>query len=309
MDARILNLSYSSLLTLHQCPRKFQLYRCSAQSELTIQETELESITLLYGTVVGNGVQFALQGLSEDEIIWRSFLSWNQDLFARDHKRNKDFWQAITAIQKFIYQVRNEALADYELVYFDGKPAIELSFLIELPGGFKYRGFVDAVLQHKYTGEILVLEHKTTGARAFNSAQYKNSAQAIGYSIVLDHIFPGLSSYSVLYAVYMTQLEEYVSVPFTKTLLQRALWLQELLFDTQIISMYENSGVYPHYGESCFIFGRECKYFHCCHMSTEHLVEPPTQKTLDDMQAEYETYQITVSFQDLISSQLAKQDA
>lgn len=308
MDARLLNLSHSSILALHECPRKFELYRLGAVAEVIIEESPIESLTFLYGHIVGEGIQLALQNQTEDQIIWSSFLRWNLDLFARDDKRNKDFWQAITAVKKFIYQVRNGELADYDLVYFDGKPAVELSFIIELPGGFKYRGFLDAALQHRYTQEVVVLENKTTGATTFNQAQYKNSFQAIGYSVVLDHIFPALSSYKVLYAAYLTKQEDFVTVMFEKTLLQRAVWLQELLIETHTIELYARANLFPRHGESCFRFNRECQYFHCCHMSTEHMVAPLTQDTLDKLSEDEAKYQIRVTFQDLINSQLAKQD-
>lgn len=66
IDPRIRNLSYSSLLTLHSCPREFQLYKLGADSEgLIIEEDETDSdqsITFAYGHAVGNGVQYALQG-------------------------------------------------------------------------------------------------------------------------------------------------------------------------------------------------------------------------------------------------------
>jgi len=73
------------------------------------------------------------------------------------------------AIERFLYVRNSSLLEDYELVQYvpegatEPVPAVELSFIISLPNGFKYRGFVDAVLRHKTTGAIVVLEVKTTG--------------------------------------------------------------------------------------------------------------------------------------------------
>ena len=159
-------------------------------------------------------------------------------------------------------------LDGYNLVRYQDKPATELSFVIHLPDGFKYRGFVDAVLQHEISGAVMVLEVKTTNATAVNPAQYKNSAQAIGYSIVLDALFPDLRAYEVLYLVYQTKSESYQQLPFEKSYHSRALWIRELLLDIELIKMYEQASIYPMHGESCYSFFRECEYLNLCTLST-----------------------------------------
>jgi PD-(D/E)XK nuclease superfamily len=299
IDYRIRQLSYSSLLTLHSCPRKFQLYRLRTTHRT--EESLKSTITFAYGHIVGEAIQLALTGASEDEIIWKMYLGWHTDLLAVDEKLKKSFWTAVLALQKFL-QLRSQGfLNDYELVYHNGSPACELSFVVNFPGGFRLRGFVDAVLRHKDTGEILVLELKTTGAAAINPATYKNSAQAIGYSIVLDSLFPELSSYTVLYLVYQTKTREYTPIPFMKTFLQRALWIRELLLDIEQIERYEASEVYPMRGESCFSFGRECEYFNTCQLSTQYLTKPCTPEEEDKTD-----YQVVLGLEDLLDSQLRK---
>lgn len=253
IDPRIRQLSYSSLLTLHSCPRKFQLsrLRTTHRTEESIKST----ITFSYGHVVGEGIQLAFEGKSEDEIIWHMFLGWHtQTLFDVDEKLNKSFWTAVIAVQRLLAMRAGGFLNDYELVHYNGKPACELSFCVTFPDGFKLRGFVDAVLRHKLTGSVIVLECKTTGSTTLNPATYKNSAQAIGYSIVLDVLFPELSSYDVLYLIYQTKSQEYTPINFTKTYLQRALWIRELLLDIEMIKLYSEAEVFPMHGESCVAF-------------------------------------------------------
>lgn len=299
-DYRIRQLSYSSLLTLHSCPRKFQLNRL--RSSHRAEESLKSTITFSYGHVVGEAIQFALQGATEDQIIWRMFTMWHTpDLFDRDDKGNKSFWEAVVAVQRFLSLRAQGFLNEYDLVEFDGKPACELSFAINFPDGFRLRGYVDAVLRNRETGEIIVLECKTTGAASLNPATYKNSAQAIGYSIVLDHIYPELSSYSVLYLIYQTKSREYTPIPFQKSYLQRALWIRELLLDIETIKMYEAAEVYPMRGESCFNFYRECEYFNTCTLSTSYLTKPCTPQEEDTVQ-----YQINLTLNDLLESQLSK---
>lgn len=305
IDKRILNLSYSSLLTLHSCPRKFQLYKLSAVPESEIDQSS--SVTFAYGHAVGTGIQDILEGRSEEETLWRHFLAWDVDLFSDNPKQNKSFWSAWIAIRQFANMRENGYLDGYELVWYEGKPASELSFSIALPDGFIYRGFVDAVLQHKDTQEVLVLECKTSSAAAVNPAQYKNSAQAIGYSIVLDAIFPALSSYKVLYLVYQSKASEYIQLPFKKSFYQRALWIQELLLDVEMIKMYEAASIYPMHGESCYSFFKECEYYNSCTLSTRHLTKSLTPEQEDKIDHELDRYQIRITLEDLITAQLSKE--
>lgn len=311
MDIRLKQLSYSSLLTLHSCPRKFQLDRLQApQPELDTGS----SVTFAYGHAVGAGIQFALdKNLSQDQVIFQTFLAWDADLADENPKQNKTFWEALAAVEKFMEMRERGFLKGWQLVFHPDKegvmrPAVELSFLIKLPNGFYYRGFVDAVLQHEDTGEIMVLECKTTSASSLNAATYKNSAQAIGYSIVLDHLFPDKSSYDVLYLVYKTKAREYDTLPFTKSYLQRALWIRELLLDLDVIALYETAEIYPMRGESCFTFFRECEYLLTCTLATEKLTDPLTAEQEKDIMESHDKYQIQITIHDLIDSQLRKEE-
>ena len=305
IDTRLKQLSYSSLLTLHSCPRKYQLDRLQAPKG--DDDKNKSSVTFAFGHVVGLGIQLAFESKSEEEIIWQMFLMWDVDIHEDNPKQNKSFWEAIVAVQKIIAMRESGFLNDWQLAYHEGKPCCELSFLIHLPNGFRYRGFVDAVLQNQLTGEIMVLEVKTTSMSAVNSATYRNSAQAIGYSVILDHLFPELSSYEVLYLVYKTKSREYDTLPFTKSYLQRALWIRELLLDIDMIELYEEADIYPMHGESCYNFYRECEYIYTCTLSTGKLTESITPEQEQKILEAHETYQIKITLDDLIQSQLRKE--
>jgi hypothetical protein len=301
IDPRLKQLSYSSLLTLHSCPRRYQLYKCGANVRA---EEDEESTTFAFGHTLGLGIQLCLEGKSEDEIFWSLFRGWSPDLFAEHEKRMESFWLAVNAVQKFIGLRNCGFLEEWELVYYEGKPACELSFVINFPDGFRYRGYVDAVLKSRITGAIAVLEVKSTGLNDIDESVYKNSAQAIGYSIVLDALFPELSSYDVLYLPYKKKAREFELRSYTKSYLQRALWIQELLLDIESIKMYATAGVYPMHGESCYDFYRQCEYFNLCTLSNEHLLKQIDQKTLDKLAGE--EYTVNLSLMDLLDSQLAK---
>lgn len=305
-DPRIKLLSHSSRTTLHKCPRKYQLYRLNGEQQETDIVKEMESrVTFAYGKAVGMGVQSTLEDKTEVQVFMDTFLEWDTDLLEETPRQKKSFWLGMFAVQKFIALREHGFLDEYELVYYQGKPAVELAFQINLPNGYKYRGFVDAVLKHKATGEIMVLENKTSSGTA-QSAQYKNSGQALGYSVILDILFPEMSSYTVLYLVYETKTFEYKELPFKKSLLQRALWLQDLLIDTQIIDLYESYDVYPMHGESCFDFFRECEYLGLCTLTTERLTKPLTQQVLDKIEEDEKKYDFVLDFYDLVEAQVAK---
>jgi len=298
VDIRLRQLSYSGLLTLHSCPRRFQLDKMRGTYER-------ESITTFaFGHCVGLGIQLCFEGKSEQEIFFAIFQEWDVDLFDEAEKQQESFWLAMYAVQKFIGMRKAGFLEDYELVFHEGKPACELSFVIEFPDGFRYRGYVDAVLRNKFTDRVAVLEVKTTGLNDIDESLYKNSAQAIGYSIVLDAIFPGLSDYEVLYLPYKKKTHEYELRPYAKSYLQRALWIQELLLDIETINMYSAAEVFPMRGESCYSFYRQCTYFGTCTLSNQYLLKPVSQKELDNI--EETKYSINLTLMDLLNSQLEK---
>ncbi len=306
MDERIKLLSYSSLLTLHSCPRKFQLYRLSCEKDEGSPEAESsQNVTFAFGHVVGDGIQQLMAGKSIESVIWSTFLGWHADLEDRNIKQNKSIYLAIAALQKFQSLREHGLLDDYELLYHGPNndiPAVELSFCIAFPDGFKMRGSVDAVLKHKETGEVMVLECKTSSATNINPATYKNSAQGIGYSVVLDVICPEISSYKVLYLVYLTKEMNFEQFSFPKSYLQRALWIQELLLDIETIKLYENSGVYPMRGESCLDFFRECEYLNVCTLKTQYLVK----KLAPDTVLDSKVYDVNLTLMDLLNAQMEK---
>lgn len=304
MDIRLQNLSYSGNLTLHACPRLFQLHRLNAEADT--QEDYESSVTFAFGHCVGLGIQLAFQEKSIDQTVWEMFLFWEPDLFAENQKQVKSFWHAVSAVQT-LYSLRsNGFLQDWELVYHDNKPAVELGFCINLPDNFRYRGFADAVLRNKVSGKVMVLEVKTTSATNLNPATYKNSSQAIGYSIVLDYLFPDLSSYEVLYLVYLSKSFRYEPLQFTKSYLQRALWIQELLLDVEAIKLYESCGVYPMHGENCVQYYRDCKYLQSCTLSTEYLTKPLSAEQEAKYLEKEKDYAIQVDISTLIQAQIDK---
>lgn len=306
MDIRIKQLSYSSRLTLHSCPRKYQLYKLSAAPNLDGDPGQ--SVTFAFGHIVGLGIQEIISHHDMDKAIWAMFLKWEPDLLAENQKQMKNFWLGLIAVQKFNAMITAGFMKDWEIYNFNGTPAVELSFIIEFPDGFTYKGYVDAVLVHSGTGEVMVLEVKTTAQNYIAAAMYKNSAQAIGYSIVLDAMFPSLSSYKVQYLPYKTKQGEFEPMQFEKDYLSRALWIREILLDIELIKMFEDAEIYPMHGETCNDFYRECEYFNICTLSTGSLTTELNQAQMEKIKADNQAnFQINLSLSDLIQAQLGKE--
>ena len=304
-DPRIKLLSYSSLLKLHACPRSYQLYKLNATVEA--EEDAEASLTYAYGHAVGTGIQLCFQGFSYEDTCFYLFCSWSVDLLAEDTKRKKSFFLALAAIKQFYFLRSNGYLSDWELVEYNGESAVELSFAVSLPNDYCYRGSVDVVLRNKITSQVMVIECKTSSSQTLNPVEYKNSAQAIGYSIVLDHLFSDLSSYQVLYLVYLTKTLTWEPITFSKHYVQRALWIRELLLDCELITMYSNADVFPMHGENCINrYYRECEYLNVCTLSTEYITKKLSDSDMKVLEEREATFSIKVDIQDLISAQLAK---
>lgn len=304
-DPRYLKVSYSSHLLLHACPRKFQL-KCLGADKA---EHDSSNITFAFGHVVGEGIQNILVGWDWNKILIQAFLGWHADLEASNEKQKKSFFTAVYCLQQFKALRDGGFLDEYEVAEFNGKPASELSFRIKFPQSV-FRGHVDLVLRHRITGELLVLELKTSSANYVQASNYKNSAQAIGYSVVLDKIEPNATSYGVLYLVYLTKLERFEPFEFPKTYHQRALWLRDRLVDDETVARLireeGNYGIWPMHGESCNSFGRDCEYMDICQLETKYQMKLLNLSHLKDLNRETgleQVYDFNIDLSELLEAQ------
>lgn len=269
---------------------------------------ETESVTFAFGHCVGAGIQALLSGKTEDEAIWAAFLNWNYYLFGtEDDERNpakKSFAWAVHAIKKFIPYART-IHREWEIAMFDGKPAVELSFILDLQNGYFYRAYIDIVLRHRKTGELLVVELKTTKMKRVQEAMYGNSSQALSYSVALDKIASGNASFHVWYIVYKTEDEEFEFLPFTKNMLEKADWIQSLLLDTEEIERYRAAKHFPKFDHSCIQFNRPCVYYGICGLRTGLIASELelAERVEKELKEEY-TFRFTL--QEVIDQQLEK---
>lgn len=279
--------SYSRSLTLHSCPRKFEL-----DSKFNIKKRR-NSVTFAYGHAMGEGIQAALSGATKTQALVATILAYDFDEedegTTNEKAAKKSIWWAVQSVALFADQylagiysfLDGWEVPSFEFTQEDGtkifRKAAELSFVIDCTEGYTHEGHIDLVLHKPATNRYMVLELKTTGMSVVDQASYKNSAQALGYGVVVDAIANNIkasASFDVLYMVYKSRSHEIVPMVFTKSPLMRAQWLNSLVSDIQFIEQCEASGYYPHRGESCFNYFRECEYMlNECHMSNEMLAK------------------------------------
>lgn len=306
-DLAIRRLSYSSLLTLHKCPRRFYLER----HDLGDRE---ESVHLSYGKAFGTGIQEVMKGSSMQDAIFAAFLAWTLDTEEEIEKDKKSLWFAIIMIQKFaeehwpVFQAAGWELLLINKGTDEEKATDEYGFKVNFFDGFYLIGFIDAVLYNKHSHEIKVLEIKTTKYSNVSEALYANSWQALGYNVILDSLAKELglnviSGYEVLYLVLKSSALEIEVFPFQKSSSKKAIWLKDITLDIERIKGYEEDDHWPMYGESCYDYAafKPCKYFTICHMSLRGIF----LKTVEQINEEIEKKEIKEEEQSLISTNIS----
>ena len=301
-------LSYSRQLTLHLCPRKYEIL---AKTKANMFE---DCVTFAYGSCVGRGIQSILEGKDLNRVIWDAICAYDYDIFAEltsneiDSKKSI-FW-AIDGLQKLYTLINSPAnpLADWEVACIathnhEVKSAVELSFVVLGNDGYTYEGHIDIVLQHKQSKALAVLEIKTDGTQIIEPAKYENSNQALGYSMIVEQIakdqnIPVPTTFQVFYFVYGTRKQQYEVFTFTKPMSVRHRWILGLASDFKYIEPCETDSGYQMRGQSCFHFFKKCKALGRCTLSNDSLnLDNAANVFSDKLQPDF-TYELA----DLIST-------
>lgn len=308
IDFRYTNLSYSSINMLQSCPREFQLYRLNAE----VGERDLSTVvTFAFGTAVGDAVQNLFITKDLEATIFKLFCSWPCDFFAESPKHKKSLAYAIAAIEQLYSHMDSLGfMNEYTVLEYNGRPAQELGFRILLDERvhdklvqFNLRGYMDLAVHDSTNNESTVIEVKTSSAKYLHPASYKNSAQALSYSVVLDKIEQGTSSYMVKYLVYLTELERWEIMEFPKTYHQRAILLRDVMLTVGEIKQYVeqigNYGNWPMRGGSCYKYGKPCQFFDICELPTNRIMKPLKQIHIDT--EENKPYDFVLKLEELLA--------
>lgn len=288
-----LRLSFSSLNLFHSCERKFQLIKL-----LDAGFSKEESADLSFGAAYGVGVASYIQYQDPDLAIFQAWLAF----YPQIETEKKNQWNCISALlASFSYL--DDLLQEYELAFFDKKPAAELGYRLDIEKGYYFVGWIDVVLRHRFSGQYVIFECKTTGSKLTDlTPMYKNSGQALGYSIILDQIAgEKVASYGVLYFVCQLMSPwsfKVQTLSFDKTLLDRLNWFLSLGIDIKNLKYLREINVFPMRGNHCLSFNRPCPLFGTCDL---HSMDKPAQEVEDT-----ENYQFTYKLEDVIQDHLRR---
>lgn len=266
----VINLSYSRLQTFHGCPRKFLLREVVA-ADAGFSGT----VHTAFGSAFGAGVQEVLQSGSLQRGLLAAFAAWDVGYFEADKKSNKNIWTALMGVEKFYDLIYPELLdAGYELATYNGKPANELFFLVWYGEKYNHQGHIDIVLYNRRTNKLVVLELKTT-SKTPHVADWQNSEQTLGYSVVLDAMAEAIGAeagWEVEYLIYNPSPTKdnpedgfgFVNYTFPKSELLKTEYIVGTLQDIRLIEMMFEDKHFPKRGNNCMSWNRVCDYFGRC---------------------------------------------
>ena len=287
-------LSHSSLNLLNKCERFYQLER------LLLGSTERQHYpATVLGTAYGAGVASYLVHQDQDKALYDLWLAYFPIL--EDAVRTEAV--AANLLIASIPELDN-LLQDWEVLTFNSKPAVELSFSLQIDPKFYYVGYVDVVLKNKWTGRVAVMDVKTTALKLLDlSPLYQNSDQCLSYSIVLDKVVGEANAdYDVLYFVgqlgsgngFSPIIKPY---SFSKSLHDRLDWFISLGLDVKHITEMMELGIFPKRGDACLQYNRPCKHFGTCQL---HGFDRMPEEVEEDTKEYQFTFELEALIQDHI---------
>lgn len=278
-------LSEHTINTLNSCERKFQLNRLLKSSAPVWTEDSVPSVR---GHAWGVAVQEYILHGNIDKALFTLWLNYHPEVY--DERKKIYLWRAVNnflCAKDMMDKIRN----NYRVAQFNGKPAVELSFRLDLDDKWHFVGYIDLVLQNIMTHRYAVLEVKTTTYNLHDLVPvYKNSGQALGYSIALDRIVgEDQSQYEVLYFITRDKqdadarnfIPDTYLFPFTKTLLDRLRWFYTLELDRQRLNTMLELGMFPMRGSACVSFNRVCEHFGTCNTTAADITRPIPEEEVE----------------------------
>lgn len=301
-------LSYSTFSGFHSCERKFQLKKLelSGDNNLEFVGAIQNNIHFAFGKAIESGIHAVLLGKPRHQIWFDMFRAWDADLLYVDEKyKDKSFLDAWIAIDKFSW-IKDNMFQGWELAYFNGKPAIELSMCINMENGYYYLGHMDVALYNPIERRYRVLEIKTTGLKWVHPAMYKNSDQANGYTIILDSIAKDIeetATFEVFYLVFTTVDGMWKRFDFTYSRSNRAGWINTIMLDINRINTYRKVEFWPKRGGSCMDYGKPCQFYDVCDLNTTGFSESGEFEEITEEELEEHSFDFRFNISKIIATQ------
>jgi len=292
-----IRLSNSTIELLLRCERLFQIERL-----LKGVRTREQAPVLSRGHGFGKGVQVYLLTQNMDKALYHAWLDYWPELEDSPKTTVRRTLHALLCAQKDL----DEILEKYEVVSFNGIPAVELGIKLNIDETFYYVGFIDLVLRNKESGLYVVLEIKYTGSWLSADAMFMNSPQGLGYSIALDKIVgQRLSEYGVLYFICQDSKPKPQEIQFhtrewEKSLKDRLKWFITLGLDVKRIQEMRALNVFPQRSISCIRFNKVCQHFETCGLTAQE------QERDDEIDPHETRYSFEYNLDDVIKDHLER---
>lgn len=261
-----IRLSHSTLETLYQCDRKFEMEKL-----LTIGADRENSEHFSFGHAYGTFVQTYLLIEDFDLALLEGWLEY-WPIIEYGNKTQEVYIELAYKTKSLL----DELLEDWELAIFNDNPAIELPFRINIDEVFYYVGYMDVVLKHRTLGTYAVLDVKTTGLQLLDIAPlYKFSGQVLGYSIALDRIAgEEVAQYKTMYLsgrigrLPFGENTKPELFSFDKGLVDRLQWFLGLLQEVKRLHTSMELGYFPRRNGGCIMFNKTCRHYGLCHLTS-----------------------------------------
>ena len=298
-----LTTSYSIVETFESCPRRFEFAHVYGyQLALSAQKTYAADV----GTALHEAIQaWAAIRLMADRGIGREVEAEEAGLMALlrwwpwvgeilETPEKLAVRSLSRAIMIFYTVIESQWWDQWEvLVDGDGKPAIEIAWKIthaSIEGfidhdghqrQFVTQGKIDFILRHRHTGEIRVVDIKTTtDAPRTMDAKFRFSGQATGYATVVAAVVGHDWREHGLKATYLCcpfgtadSLPEMTPVTHAYSPAD----IQGLIADNTLrfrrMREYGNLGRWPRRASGCISFGSTCAYYNICHRDDSEFIK------------------------------------
>lgn len=160
-------LSGSTIDLFQQCKRKYY------NSKVRGLKKPGKSIALVFGEMIHDALEHYQKELSEEQVIDRFMDTYGPEYQGEDERRSVD--AGIKLLREYFKNFPKEH-EPYEYI------CLEEEFQIDVGAVLPFRGRIDAVVKDKQTGNIYVVEYKTTSMLPANYFdRYELSSAIDGY--------------------------------------------------------------------------------------------------------------------------------
>jgi len=270
----VLEISHSTLNTYQSCPRKLEF------SKFYGYNVYGESLASSGGLAIHEAVGVYLATKSKQKAIFKLLTDYPIHLCTNPlwDWSLESTYAALLSIISFL-----DSKPELELATIQGKPAIEVPFLINIDHGLAdflrvvYRGYIDFVFFDRIHNNYFVIDLKNSARKIKDFTpvfQYDN--QCVPYGLVLQRALDKqINSLQVNYLIQPVSLtpKQPQWLEFEKTKLDIEEWAQDLLMDLNNIKIYYQTQWFPRRSNGCFAYNRQCKFYNLCGARNIHTIK------------------------------------